>query len=320
VGARRGAARSIRRDPLRTVFFGTPAWALPSLDALLASPIEVSGVVTVPDRPAGRGLTARPPPVKVRAEQAGVEVLQPPRLADDAFADRLRALAPDVATVVAFGRILPAALLGIPPLGYVNVHFSLLPRYRGAAPVQRAIMDGATTTGVSIIVLTEGMDEGPILAEERVAVGPRESAGALGARLARIGANLLVPTLRAYAAGGIAPRPQDHERATYAPKISAEEASIDWARSATEVSDLVRALDPEPGAWTTFRSARIKVLEVAAVGEHLEPGCLRSVGAPLVGTREGAVVLVRVQPAGKRIMSGEEWARGARPQPGERLE
>ena len=294
---------------------------MPSLEALLASSLDVVAVVTNPDRPSGRGLERRASPVKLRARDAGLEVLQPARVTDAAFAERLRALSPDVATVVAYGRILPRGLLDIPPLGFVNVHFSLLPSLRGAAPVQRALMDGMEATGVSIIVLTEGMDEGPVLAQAAVDVLPEDNAGSLGARLARVGADLLPPTLERYARGEAEPRPQDHDAATYAPRISAEETRLDWRLPAARLVNLVRGLSPEPGAWTTFRSARLRVVEAAAVASGPRaPGELGPGPDPLVGAGEGAVALRRVQPAGKRVMSGAEWARGARPSPGEGLE
>jgi methionyl-tRNA formyltransferase len=279
-------------------------------------------VVTNPDRPAGRALDPRPPPIKVAALEAGLDVIQPEKARDPDFLERVRELGPDVAPVVAYGKILPVSLLEIPPLGFVNVHFSVLPAYRGAAPVQRALMDGVDETGVSIIVLTEGMDEGPILAVEKTKVGLDESTGEVGERLATVGASLLVQSLPRYAAGALKPVEQDHSRATYAPKIEAGEARIDWARSAEAIRDLVRALDPQPGAWTTLRGGRIKVLRaVPASGPALAPGELTSTDrGMLAGTGSEPVHLVRVQPAGKRAMSGDEWGRGLRPAAGERFE
>ncbi|MFN2488454.1 MAG: methionyl-tRNA formyltransferase [Actinomycetota bacterium] len=306
---------------MRTVFFGTPQWAVPSLASLLASSIEVAAVVTNPDRPAGRGMTERASPVKLAATEAGVELLQPSGGRDPALAARLRELAPDVATVVAYGHILPGALLEIPRLGFVNLHFSLLPKLRGAAPVQRAVMEGSPATGVSLMVLDEGMDEGPVLAAEAVAVDPEETAGALGARLAELGAELLVRSLPGYADGSLRPQEQDHEVATYAPKISPEEARIEWTRSSTGIRNLVRGLNPTPGAWTTFRAVRMKVLEVGS-GEGdggLAPGEPAADRGLAVGTGDGRLELCVVQPAGKLPMTGAEWARGARLEPGDRL-
>lgn len=294
---------------------------MPSLDALLDGGVEVAAVVTNPDRPTGRGLRVRPSPVKRRALEAGLEVVQPPSARDPALRDDLARVAPDVAVVVAYGKILPPELLAVPPLGFVNVHFSVLPQLRGAAPVQRALLEGHDSTGVSLFVLTEGMDEGPVLAAAPEPVAPDDSAATLGARLARSGAALLVPTLRAYAAGEIEPRPQDHERATYAPKISPDETRVDWSAPAAAIDRLARALDPDPAAWTTLRDARLRVFRVAPADDvaGLAPGELRFDGRLVAGAGDGAVELVEVQPATKRRMSGADLARGLRPAPGERL-
>ncbi|HEX2050052.1 MAG TPA: methionyl-tRNA formyltransferase [Actinomycetota bacterium] len=305
---------------MRTVFFGTPAWAVPSLDALLDGGVEVAAVVTNPDRPTGRGLRVRPSPVKERAVAARLDVLQPARARDPDLAAALVRASPDVAVVVAYGKILPRELLEVPPLGFVNVHFSVLPGLRGAAPVQRALLEGLEETGVSLFVLTEGMDEGPVLTSAPERVAPDDSAATLGARLAHRGAELLVPTLHAYAAGELVARPQDHARATYAPKIAAAETRVDWSAPAAAVDRLARALDPDPGAWTTLRDARLRVFRVAAVGDAgLAPGELRFDGRLLAGAGDGAVELVEVQPAGKRRMGGADLGRGLRPAPGERL-
>lgn len=292
---------------------------MPSLRALLESDIEVPLVVTNPDRPAGRKLELHAPPVKDAALEAGVEVLQPDKARDPDFQERLRATEPDVAAVVAYGKILPASLLEVPRLGFVNLHFSLLPAYRGAAPVQRALMDGVDETGVTIMVLTEGMDEGPILAMERAAVGPDETTGELGERLARDGAPLLVDTLRAFAAGEVQPQEQDHDRATYASKITSQEARIDWSLPAKTIHDLARGLNPAPGAWTTFRGNRLKVLRTRVTeGPAGRPGEVTA--DDLIVTGDGALELVEVQPAGKRAMPGDDLFRGLRPAPGEAME
>ncbi|HEY7875038.1 MAG TPA: methionyl-tRNA formyltransferase, partial [Actinomycetota bacterium] len=193
---------------MKAVFFGTPEWAVPSLTALVASGADIPAVVTNPDRPAGRGMKLQPSPVKRAALVAGLDVLQPASAKDPDLAGALESTAPDVAVVVAYGKILPAALLEIPRKGFVNVHFSLLPAYRGAAPVQRALMDGLDRTGVSIMVLTEGMDEGPVLATEEIAVAPEETAGEVGERLAALGAEALVSALPGYLSGDLMPEPQ----------------------------------------------------------------------------------------------------------------
>jgi methionyl-tRNA formyltransferase len=296
---------------------------VPSLSALLASDVDVAAVVTNPDRRAGRGLDERQPPVKQRAVEAGIEVLQPHTARDPDLATRLEELAPDVATVVAYGRILPPDLLALPPLGFVNVHFSLLPRLRGAAPVPRVLLEGASETGVSIMVLTEGMDEGPVLVARPEPVDERDTAGSLGSRLARIGASLLVDALHGYADATLEPVPQDDAAATYAPKLSAEETRIDWRRPARDIRNQVRALNPEPGAWTTFDGRRLRVLEIeleAAGGAlDLAPGELRLGKTLVAGTGEGAVIVHDAQAEGRRRMTGAELARGLRPAPGSRL-
>ena len=307
---------------MRTVFFGTPEWAVPTLRALLDSDIEVVGVVTNPDRPAGRGMELRPSPVKQVALEAGLDIRQPEKARDPELADWLRTKEVDAATVVAYGKILPADLLAIPDKGFVNVHFSLLPAYRGAAPVQRAVMDGAEETGVAIMVLTEGMDEGPVLASEPIAIAG-ETSGEVGARLASIGAPLLVDSLRGYLQGTIEPVEQDHSRATYASKITTEEARIDWSRPAPDIDNLVRGLNPVPGAWTLLRDERVKVhaVGVRPEPEPLEPGVISvSDDAVIVGTGRGTVELLDVQVAGRKRMSGIEAARGLRLSPGEALE
>ena len=308
---------------MRTVFFGTPEWAVPTLRALLDSNIEVAGVVTNPDRPAGRGMELRPSPVKQIALEADLDIRQPEKARDPELADWLRNKAVDAATVVAYGKILPADLLAIPERGFVNVHFSLLPAYRGAAPVQRAVMDGAEQTGVAIMVLTEGMDEGPVLASEPISIAAGETSGEVGSRLASIGAPLLIDSLRGYLQGTIEPIPQDDSRATYAPKITTEEARIDWSRPATDINNLVRGLNPVPGAWAMLRGERVKVHAVAVTSASvpLEPGATAVSEDKLVaGTGEGALELLDVQVAGRKRMTGIEAARGLRLSPGEALE
>ena len=283
---------------------------MPSLEALIASDIEVAAVVTNPDRPAGRKLELHAPPVKETALAAGIEVLQPDKARDPDFQTRLKEIGPDVAPVVAYGKILPASVLDIPLYGFVNLHFSLLPEYRGAAPVQRAVMDGVEKTGASVMVLTEGMDEGPVLGTSVVDVGEDETAGELGNRLAEVGAPLLVDSLKAYVAGEINPQEQDHEAATYAPKITSEEARIDWAKPADEIRNHVRGLNPAPGAWTTFKDGRLRVLRSIARDGEGTPGQVLDPKTLVVATQGGALELTEVQPAGKRVMSGVEFARG----------
>ena len=262
----------------------------------------------------------RPSPVKTRAISAGLEVFQPERAREPSVREWLEEKNPDLCTVVAYGKILPGELLAVPRLGFVNVHFSILPAYRGAAPVQRAVMDGAAETGVSIMVLSEGMDEGPVLALERTPVGPDETAGEVGERLARVGGPLLVSSLEGFSSGDLVPREQDHAAATYAPKISPEEARIDWGLPARRIHDHVRGLHPVPGAWTTFRETRLKVLRTAERGGFAPPGALTERDGELIaGTGEGSLALAEVQPHGKTRMTGVEFARGVRIVAGDRL-
>lgn len=291
-----------------------------SLSALLDSDVEVAAVVTNPDRPAGRGMKLRPSPIKERALEAGLEVLQPAKARDPELLERVEEIDPDVAVVVAYGSILPKALLEVPSEGFVNVHFSLLPLYRGAAPVQRALMDGRAETGVSIMVLTEGMDEGPVLARASIPVGEDETAGSVGERLAVVGAELLVETLPGYVEGLVEPESQDDARATYAPKITTSDAAIDWSVPVKQIRDHVRALNPMPGAWTTLAGERLKVWRAAPVQRTgLGPGELDTSAGLVAGGADGAVELTDVQLRGKRRMTGAELARGLRLGPGERL-
>jgi methionyl-tRNA formyltransferase len=253
-------------------------------------------------------------PVKQAAQKAGIEVKQPAKARDPEFHEQIRAIGPDVAVVVAYGKILPAALLEIPRKGFVNVHFSLLPAYRGAAPVQHAIVDGRNETGISIMVLTEGMDEGPVLAEERVPIRDDDTAASLGERMASIGARLLVPTLDGYVNGDLKPVEQDHEAATYAPKVDTEVARIEWSAPAARIRNLVRGLNPAPGAWTMLGDARLKVYSTEVVDDtSMRPGQLGVIDDELVvGTGDGALALTEVQLAGKKRVGGAELARGLR--------
>lgn len=281
----------------------------------------MAAVVTNPDRPAGRGMHTAASPVKEVATARGLKVLQPASARDPALHEEVRALSVDAAVVVAYGKLLPLSLLEIPPLGFVNLHFSLLPKYRGAAPVERAVIDGVRETGVSTIVLTEGMDEGPVLSSQVVSVGPDETAGELGDRLATIGGPLLVKTLEQYASGELVPTRQNHDAATYAPKLTSTDARIDWFAPAASIHNLVRGLNPAPGAWTQLRDGRLKVWGVRVIDRPgLESGELVAGDDLIAGCGDGAVVLVDVQMAGRSRMTGGELARGLRLAPGEKLE
>jgi methionyl-tRNA formyltransferase len=308
---------------VRVVYLGTPAAAVPPLEALLASDHQVVAVVTRPDRPRDhqRG-TPAPSPVKQAAAAAGLPVLEPRSGRDPDLPARLAASGADIGCSCAFGYLLPEAVLAAFPGGIINLHFSLLPAYRGAAPVQRALLDGVAVTGVTTFVIDAGMDTGPLLLAAEVPVRPDEDAGALTARLAEVAGRLAVETLDALQAGKVEPRPQPQEGVSLAPKVRPEEARLDFTRPAGELANAVRAFTPAPGAWTTHRGRRLKVTRVrVGGGEALAPGRLAvgPGGRLLVGAADGPLELVEVRPEGRRAMSGAEFARGARLGPEEWL-
>ncbi|USQ78327.1 methionyl-tRNA formyltransferase [Ornithinimicrobium faecis] len=320
---------------MRLVFAGTPEPAVPSLRALLASDHEVVAVVTRPDARAGRGRTLAASPVRQVAQEAGVEVLTPASARDPEFAARLVELAPDACPVVAYGGLIPAPVLEIPRHGWVNLHFSLLPAWRGAAPVQRALMAGDEMTGATTFLLEEGLDTGPVLGTLTEPIRPEDTAGTLLERLADVGAGLLVASLDGLADGSLRPVEQPGEGVSHAPKITVDDARIDWTRPAYAVGRQIRGCTPAPGAWTTFRGDRFKVAPLASVNtdghDHasvdnsgdsgsLRPGELRvQRRAVLVGTGTGAVELGTVQAHGKKAMAATDWARGVRIETGEVL-
>jgi len=297
---------------MRLVFAGTPATALPSLDAIAASGHELVGVVTRPPSPQGRSASLVASPVAGWAAERGVEVLTPDHPKDRVFRERLAALAPDCCPVVAYGALLPQRTLDIPVHGWVNLHFSLLPAYRGAAPVQRAIMDGVTMTGATTFRIVRELDAGPVYGSFAEPVAPLDTAGELLARLAARGADLLVETLDRIA-GGAEPTPQPLEGLSFAAKLELDDVRIDWTRPSGEIADLVRGANPEPGAWTTFDSDRFRVLLAEPVDEPLPAGAIEARRREvLVGTGPASLRLLTVQPVGKRAMAGADWARGAR--------
>ena len=314
---------------MRVAFLGNDPWSVAPLRALAdATDIEVELVVTNPPRPAGRGSELTPTAVADAARSVDLPLLEVDRIRDGEGFDALDALDPDALVVAAYGEILTPDVLDIPRLGAVNVHFSLLPRWRGAAPVQRTILEGDEVTGVTVMLMDEGMDTGPILATVETAIGPEEDAGSLGARLAEMGAPLLVETVRGLDDGTVEPRSQDHNAATYAAKLLPEERAIDWAQPADAIVRKVRAFAPDPGAFTTFRQGRLKVLSARAhsgggwmiAAEKPRPGAIHAGDFnPQIQGWPGVVELVEVAPAGRRRMSGEAWARGARIEPLERL-
>ncbi len=309
-------------DRFRALFFGTPAFAVPSLAALLEV-ADVAAVITQPDRPKGRGMRHQPPPVKVLAEQRGVPVLQPTKVRTADFAEELRGYDADVALVVAYGRILPCAVLDAPRLGCVNVHASLLPRWRGAAPINWAIAHGDTETGVCLMQMDEGMDTGDVLACERTPIGPDETAGELSERLSQMGAVIVRRELSRYVAGELHPTPQDHDHATHAPLMEKEHGRIDWARPAQAIHDQVRGMSPWPGAFTTVDGSRVKVHRTRVVhptSAQGEPGTIVRADAHgiEVACGPGLVALTELQLEGKRRMSaadllaGHRWGAGTR--------
>ncbi len=308
--------------PLRLLFAGTPAPAVPSLDALLGSGHEVVAVLTRPDARKGRGRTLSRSPVAERADAAGVPVLQPRSPREPEFLERLAELAVDCAPVVAYGALVPQAALDLPAHGWVNLHFSLLPAWRGAAPVQHAIMAGDEITGASTFRLEAGLDTGPVFGTVTEPVGPRDTAGDLLGRLAVSGAQLLLATLDGIAAGALEAQPQPADGISLAPRIEVADAQVDWTLPAHVVDRRVRGVTPAPGAWTTWRGDRLRLgpVEPLPTSLGLAAGEL-SVGPTgvLVGTGRGAVRLGDVQPAGKRMLPAPDWARGARPTAGERV-
>ncbi|MFE3071134.1 methionyl-tRNA formyltransferase [Streptomyces sp. NPDC059247] len=308
---------------MKLVFAGTPEVAVPALDALLASGRhEVAAVVTRPDAPAGRGRRLVASPVAQRAEEAGIEILRPVKPRDEDFLARLREIAPDCCPVVAYGALLPKAALAVPAHGWVNLHFSLLPAWRGAAPVQHALMAGDQVTGASTFQIEEGLDSGPVYGVVTEDVRPTDTSGDLLTRLAFAGAGLLAATMDGIEDGTLKAVPQPAEGITLAPKIQVEDAHVDFAAPALRVDRVVRGCTPAPGAWTLFRGERLKLIQVTPLPDRVDlaPGEL-AVGKNNVyaGTGSYAVELVWVQPQGKKPMKAADWARGVRIAAGERL-
>jgi len=288
---------------VRIIFFGTPQFAVPSLD-VLARAHEVALVVAQPDKPAGRGMRMQAPAVAVRARELGLPLAQPAKIRDAAFMESIAALRPDAGIVVAYGKILPAALLEIPRRGFFNVHGSLLPKYRGAAPIQRAIERGERETGVTIMRVDEELDHGPMLSMVRTGIGPDERAPSLAARLSLVGAEALAGAL----AGDVEETPQDHAQATFAPKIEKSEGAVDWTQPARAIYDKFRAFDPWPGLFTP----ELKLIDIAPAAGSAEPGTILSIGdaGVTVAAGDGAIRLITVQRAGKPRAVAADLARG----------
>ncbi|MFE2147667.1 methionyl-tRNA formyltransferase [Streptomyces sp. NPDC059456] len=308
---------------MKLVFAGTPEVAVPALDALIASGRhEVAAVVTRPDAPAGRGRRLVASPVAERAEEAGIEVLKPAKPRDPEFQARLRAIDPDCCPVVAYGALLPKSALDIPRLGWVNLHFSLLPAWRGAAPVQHSIMAGDQVTGASTFLIEEGLDSGPVYGHLTEEIRPTDTSGDLLTRLAFAGAGLLAATMDGIEDGTLRAVGQPADGISLAPKITVEDARIDWTAPAMRADRVVRGCTPAPGAWTVFRGERLKLISLGLVTDRtdLAPGELAPAKNNVyVGTGSHAVELLWVQPQGKKPMRGADWARGVRIAPGERV-
>lgn len=295
----------------RVVFAGTPAFARASLAALVAAGVVPVAVLTQPDRPAGRGRRLTMSPVKAFAEAAGIEVLQPPTLKDAAAVQRLAALEPDLIVVAAYGLLLPESVLGLPAKGCLNVHASLLPRWRGAAPIQAAILAGDRESGVCLMQMEAGLDTGPVYAEARVGIGPATTAGELHDQLAARGGELLVAELDGILAGAAVATPQDDVLATYAPKIAKADARIDWTRPASEIDRAVRAYNPYPGANFGFEDERVKLWRASAESAAGKaPGQVMAVDAAgiSVACGDGSLVLTELQRPGRRPVSAAEFA------------
>ena len=305
---------------MRVVFAGTPEVALPSLEAIAASSHELVGVVTRPDAPAGRGRRLVASPVAQRAGELGVPVLKPEHPRDPEFQDALKALAPDCCPVVAYGAMLPQSALDIPAHGWVNLHFSLLPAWRGAAPVQHALWAGDEFTGATTFRIVRELDAGPTFGVMTERVRPTDTAGELLGRLAEGGAQLLVATLDGIESGQLEAREQPSDGVTIAPKITVDDARVDWREPAVAVDRRIRACTPAPGAWTTLGEERVKLGPVEITEESLPPAELRvGKNEVLVGTGTAAVRLGEVKAFGKKQMAAADWARGLRLEPGARF-
>ncbi|MFY9908597.1 MAG: methionyl-tRNA formyltransferase [Candidatus Sulfotelmatobacter sp.] len=307
---------------LNLVFCGTPSFAVPTLERLVASGFQIRLVVTRPNRPKGRGLELVSSPVKQSAVRLGLPITQPERIKiNEEFRKQLTNLKPDAIIVVGYGRIIPQWMLDLPPLGNLNLHASLLPKYRGAAPVQWAIAMGETVTGVTTMKIDAGLDTGDILLQREIPIAPEDTAETLSPRLATIGADLTVETLRGLQAGTIHPQPQDDSRATLAPILKKEDGLIDFGRPAAEILNRLRGFQPWPGAYTRFRAKNFHIWKAVQIERSLSPAELKVEGDYLfAGCAQGtAIELLDVQLEGKKRTSAAEFIRGYRPLPGERL-
>jgi len=299
---------------MRIVFMGTPDFAVPSLEALLKSDDAIVGIVTQPDRPKGRGQRLFPSPVKIVAQREGIPLLQPMKMKDPSFMTELSAWKPDVIAVAAFGRILPPSILSLPPCGCINVHGSLLPKYRGAGPLQWALINGEAETGITTMLMDEGMDTGAMLLQEAITIGSEDTAGTLSPRLADLGGRLLVETLTRLKAGMLTPRPQDHDKATLAPLLKKEDGIINWTMPATSIANRIRGLTPWPGAYTFSKMNRWTISRASVLDEAttLDPGQITALAkdAIHVATGVGVLAIRELQPANGRRMPAAQYLAG----------
>ena len=300
--------------PYKILFFGTPEFALPSLKALIETPNEILGVVTQPDRPKGRGRKLTPPPIKVLAQKHNLPIYQPEAVRDKLFLKEVQQLKPDLLVVVAFGQFLPKALLEIPPLGGINVHPSLLPKYRGAAPINWAIINGETITGISIIKVSLQMDSGDILFQKAISIEPDETAGELHDKLATLGAEALLETIRQMQSGTIISIPQDDRLATYAPKLKREDGYIHWDKPAINIANLIRGLAPFPGAYTYLDGKLLKLFRPKTISASVEapPGSIVEATNDeiKIATGQGILLIKEVQLQGRKRLPLKEFIKG----------
>ncbi len=307
---------------MRILFWGTPDFAVPSLAGLAGEGHDIVGVVTQPDRPAGRGRALRPSPIKAFAEEEGLHVLQPERPRGEAFLDELRQLEPDISVVVAYGHILPPEVLDLPPMGSINVHASLLPELRGAAPINWAIARGYDTTGITLMRMTAGMDEGPILLQNPEPILEEETASELNLRLSEVGAETLIAGLALMEMGGLEEREQDHSKATYAPKVNREVARIDWNRPARDLVNHILGMDAVPGAWTELDGKPVKLFRPETAETSGPPGQVLAASSSeglVVAAADTAVRIHEVQPPGRRRMAAQDWISGRGIEVGQRF-
>ena len=317
---------------MQVVFFGTPDFAVLPLQALLDSGHDVIAVVTQPDRQSGRGRRMKPCPVKVKAQKAGLRILQPQKARYPGFIDELKILSPAVIVVVAYGQILPSGIIHLPEYGCVNIHASLLPKHRGAAPINRAIINGEEKTGITTMLMDEGMDTGPVLLQEETDIMPEDTAGSLSQRLSKIGADLILPTLQGLEDGSLKPEPQAGE-ASYAPLLKKSDGLIQWSKSAEELYDFVRGMNPWPGAYAFVEGERVKILKSAPVclpGKNSSGGAAGNDEAGVIvkaaknelviSAGSGGLSLLEIQPAGKPVMPVKAFLQGRRLREGMRFD